>query len=750
MVFWAIAAALVTATSPRDVQYWERQAQSLMFRVRGAIAVPNDIVILAIDDDSLLQLSDSRWPLRRATYAKAIEKVMQAGAKAVAVNLLLDTPSGYGSGEASADCSLDSQKIDDDDRQLQQVLERFDGRVVLGMDFGAGDIRQGEQFRISLPYCPFRTPRAIWGSLRFPLEQNAQIHRLGSEDIKANRSKPELELLFEDGNVTSFAEATLKAAQIQSAPPNGDNLFFYGYDGAFSRNTIPFWNVLSPENWESDYLQRGKVFKDKIVLIGATTAKAGADVENTPFGSMMSTELQANAIATLLYNKSIRNAFPNAGIAGVAVFILVLGAGILQTQTRQPMARFGWAGAISAFWGGISYALFTQGLMIVPIATPVAGILLIGISYLGTGLAHDYRNKRQFRRTLKQYARVPIVQELISDQADFKDLAQEQADEILRKKLSGRYQITKVLGSGGFGETYIAQDTQRPGQPQCVVKHLRPTSSNPKHLQLARRLFKSEAETLERLGKHDQIPQLLAYFEEDGEFYLVQEFISGVSLSEELAIGRHLTEARLVDILQELLTILEFVHSHNVIHRDMKPSNVIKRFSDGKLVLIDFGAVKELHNHLAEGDPGTVTIGIGTQGYMPQEQCAGNPRFNSDIYAVGMMGIQALTGLPPSQLKEDPQTGEIIWRDRAIVTPALAAILSKMVHYDFRQRYQSAYEVLTDLAHLTNLSAKPIPPEFFLLDDPEEEVTTTRPWPNSFADEALPPTEPPSIEEDAR
>jgi CHASE2 domain-containing sensor protein len=745
MVFWAIAAALAAGTSPSSVQYWERQTQSLMFRVRGPIATPDDIVILAIDDESLDQLSSSRWPLKRKTYGDAIAKVMQSGAKAVAINLLLDKPSSYSSGEVSTDCTLapDQQIVDADDRSLQKVLERFDGRVVLGMDFGAIDNRQGEQFRINLPYCPFRTPEAIWGSMRFPLDQNAQIHRFASEDLKAVRSLPELELLFEDSNVTSFAEAILKAAQIKYPAPSGENLFFYGYDGAFSKNTVPFWNVLSPENWNSQYLKNGQVFKDKIVLIGPTTKKAGSDVVNTPFGSMMLTELQANAIATLLHHKSIRNAFPNRTISGFAVLILVLGAGMLQAQARQPLARLRWGSAIAAVWSVIGYVLFTQGLVIVPIAVPAAGIVLIGITYLGTGLAHEYQNKRLFRKALKQYVRVPIVQELISDQADFKDLADEQKAEILRKKLGGRYQITRILGSGGFGETYIAEDTQRPGQPQCVVKHLRPTSDNPKHLQLARRLFKSEAETLQRLGEHDQIPRLLAYFDEEEEFYLVQEFIAGEALSEEVAIGRHVTEARLVQILQELLTILNFVHSCNVIHRDIKPSNVIKRSIDGKLVLIDFGAVKELQNQLTDTDPATVTIGIGTQGYMPQEQCAGNPRFNSDIYALGMIGVQALTGLPPSQLREDPQTGEILWRDRAIVSSPLAAILSKMVHYDFRQRYQSAQDTLRDLDQLTNISSLPIPAEYFEMESDEDDITTTRPWPNSFADEVLPPTEPP-------
>ncbi len=743
MLGCAITAGLTTATQPKFAQYWEREAQSAMFQTRGTVAPPDNIVILAIDDDTLLQLSGSSRLLRRSAYARAIDRVMQAGAKTVGVNIILDLPS-FSQQETSTDCSDPKLKIADDDRQLQQVLQRYDGRITLSVNSDRLDNRQGEQMRLALPFCPFRTPKTSYGFIQYPTEVNGKVHRLGSEAIKKVRSSPEMAALFDEEKISSFAEATLRSANLQPPPPKGENIFFYGNDGTFSRTTIPFWNVLSEENWNSDFLKRGQVFKDKIVLIGATASNVETQ-PNTPVGAMSGVELNANAIATLLENKSIRNAFPNSAIAGLAIAAFVLIAGLIQVQAKQPTARLGWASAIALSWGGIGYAAFTQGLVILPIAVPIGAILLTGVSYLGTGLAHDYRNKRQFRKTLKQFARAPMVQELIRDQEDFKDLLQEHEQEIIGKKLGGRYKITKVLGSGGFGETYVAEDTQRPGYPDCVVKHLRPTSNNPKHLQLARRLFRSEAQSLQRLGEHEQIPRLLAYFEEDGEFYLIQEFISGSMLSEELTIGRHLAEVRLVTLLQDLLQILEFVHQRNVIHRDIKPSNIIVRSHDQKLVLIDFGAVKELHHQLAETDVATATIGIGTQGYMPPEQCAGNPRLNSDLYAVGMIGVQALTGLPPSQLREDPETGEVIWRDRAIVSGALAAILTKLVHRDFRQRYQSATAVLQDLGQLTNLSTLTLPPEFFVAAsiDLEDDVTTTRPWPQTFGEEELPPTEPP-------
>lgn len=269
--------------------------------------------------------------------------------------------------------------------------------------------------------------------------------------------------------------------------------------------------------------------------------------------------------------------------------------------------------------------------------------------------------------------------------------------------LDRRYRTIKVLGSGGFGQTYVAQDTHRPGQPWCVVKHLKPASEDSTFLQVARRLFNTEAAILEKLGHHGQIPQLLAYFEEDHEFYLVQELIEGQTLSEKLANHACLSETEVVHLLQDLLEILDFVHAHQVIHRDIKPSNIICR-PDGKLVLIDFGAVKELRNHLLSDSEQTslMTVGIGTQGYVPVEQLAGRPRFNSDIYAVGMVGIRALTGLEPTQLPEDFATGEILWREHAIVSEPLATILDKMVRSHFSQRYSSAREVLQDLERMSH------------------------------------------------
>lgn len=279
--------------------------------------------------------------------------------------------------------------------------------------------------------------------------------------------------------------------------------------------------------------------------------------------------------------------------------------------------------------------------------------------------------------------------------------------------LDRRYRITEVIGSAEFGQTYLAKDTRRPGHPECFVKHLKPSSNDPQMLETTRRLFDKEAEILEKLGQHDQIPQLFAYFEENKEFYLVEEFIPGHSLANEILTGQPLTETQVVSILREVLEILAFVHGHSVIHRDIKPSNLIRRHPDNKIVLIDFGAVKEIGSQFAQRQT-PPTMRIGTLEYMPVEQFQYNPQLNSDLYALGMIAIQALTGLPIYDLPKlrdnfTPNKGELSWRHLALVSVELADILDKMVRYDYRQRYQSATEVLADLIKITDHSGIRVP-----------------------------------------
>jgi serine/threonine protein kinase/CHASE2 domain-containing sensor protein len=783
---WAAVGAIATINQPNLVQAWERQMETLFFKIRGSVTPPKDIVILAMDDDSLKANQFYRTdpqkyaylkplrtsPPKRSAYAISIDRLMSAGARTVSVDVVFDAPS-------------DSPE---DDEEFQKTLQRYAGRVTLAALYNVEETPQGDQTELVLPDSIFRTTPQSIGFINYPVSPDGKIHLLGSAypalEVQSAKQKAKgydpksaqeivkrsEELFFQQGKDTpSFAEATLKAAGIPHKPASGHDIFFYGPDATFTR--IPLRDVLDPETWNEHLKQ--ETFKNKIVIVGPT-AKVYQDFHATPFSKtflypspMAGVEINANAIATLLENKSIAQAIPNAVWRGGAVFAIVLSAACLQgvvllilasarrfRRLLQPsVLRFILAAgtiqlllslAIALAWGGISYGTFVSNRLILPTAVPMAAIALSGLSFFISASANEYRSKLQIVKILAQFPKSEVVQRILNEYVEFQDLLQEPEQAFFGKILKDRYRITKVLGSGGFGRTYIAEDTQRPGNPLCVVKQLRPASDNSNLVQLAKRLFDREARTLEKLGKHEQIPQLLANFEEDGEFYLIQEFIPGKPLSTELPLGKRLPETEVVSILQEVLQILEFVHSEDVIHRDIKPANIIRRESDSKLVLIDFGAVKVSEQIETDGQS-AVTVGIGTKGYMPSEQSEGKPKPNSDIYALGMIGIQALTGLFPSQIREreDPRTGEIFWRDRARASHALAEVLNKMVLYDYRKRYQSATEVLQDLKNLPIASSSlplnidealmPLPPKDIEDDSVINAVEETRPWPETFS-----------------
>lgn len=184
--------------------------------------------------------------------------------------------------------------------------------------------------------------------------------------------------------------------------------------------------------------------------------------------------------------------------------------------------------------------------------------------------------------------------------------------------LRDRYHLVKGLGKGGFGATFLAADLSLPGNPLCVIKQLRPNSDNPNFLNMARELFQREAKTLGRVGNHPQIPRLLDYFEDRNQFYLIQEFVKGNNLQQEIKKHGVLNETQIKQVLKEVLVILRDIHAQKVIHRDIKPANIIRREIDNKLVLIDFGVVKNQGNTVAGGDMTALTaFAVGTPGFAP-------------------------------------------------------------------------------------------------------------------------------------
>lgn len=278
------------------------------------------------------------------------------------------------------------------------------------------------------------------------------------------------------------------------------------------------------------------------------------------------------------------------------------------------------------------------------------------------------------------------------------------------KILGSRYRVMEYIAEGGFGRTYLAEDTLLPDNELCVVKQLSPSFSAPKLLAIARRLFETEAKVLHSLGHHPQIPELLAYFEEVEKFYLVQQYIKGRTLDTELIEGKVWKTERVIELLRDCLNILQFIHEKGVIHRDIKPSNLIRRYSDRKIVVVDFGTVKEVMQ--GQTTLPQLTVAVGTQGYMPIEQARGKPRSTSDLYALGIIGIQALTGVKPLNLEED-KNNELIWSHLANTNHRLIDILTKMTRYYYGDRYQSARSILAALDSCTdavvNLRSTTIP-----------------------------------------
>ncbi|WP_318560242.1 tetratricopeptide repeat protein [Brasilonema octagenarum] len=263
--------------------------------------------------------------------------------------------------------------------------------------------------------------------------------------------------------------------------------------------------------------------------------------------------------------------------------------------------------------------------------------------------------------------------------------------------MGGRYKIVREIARGGFGITYLAEDTQASNSP-CVIKKLDPQNAD---IETAKILFKREANALfHLLQQNQQIPKYFDYFEEEESYYLVQEYIEGKSLQNLL--DNKWPRDRVITFIREILEILRYLHRINIIHRDVKPSNIMLRKEDSKFVLIDFGAVKQLDPRYPSPQQQLYTTQtmIGTPGYAPREQLAGKPGYNSDIYGLGMTAIQLLTGIHPKHLRRDIQD-QIIWSDEFNVDHLLASILTKMVDSNPDERYQYVDEIFRDLEQIT-------------------------------------------------
>lgn len=485
--------------------------------------------------------------------------------------------------------------------------------------------------------------------------------------------------------------------------------------------------------------------KDRIVMIGVTAASVD-DAFHTPYstrtrriekmpGVMVHGQIVSQLLSAVLDKRPLFWFWPDwAEVLWIWGWSLT--GGILVRVIRHPGRQALAEGIAFALLGGTSVILFFLAGWI-PVVAPALGLITASTGvlaysayeaevqrrkadedrhYIEQKAQEQEKNLALLRRLLEEQTQEPVTTErevplteatemppdestAIAMPEDFTDTKAPDLLEDRANILDRRYKIIQVLGAGGFGMTYLAQDIHRPGHPSCVVKHLKPARRDEKFLQVARRLFDTEAEILEKLGNHPQIPQLLAHFEENKQFYLVQEYVEGHALTDELPIDKRLPQSQVVDLLKSVLEILIFIHEHSVIHRDIKPSNIMRRHVDNKIVLIDFGAVKQIQPQ-EQTDRECYTVAVGTRGYAPPEQYAGHPMFCSDVYALGMIGIQAITGIATHQLPIS-DTGDVQWRNlanvRKDISEEFAQILDNMVRYHFAARYQSATEVMAAL-----------------------------------------------------
>ncbi len=262
--------------------------------------------------------------------------------------------------------------------------------------------------------------------------------------------------------------------------------------------------------------------------------------------------------------------------------------------------------------------------------------------------------------------------------------------------LQERYRAIKVIGQGGFGKTFLARDEGKPSQPYCVIKQFLPFNQDPVYLEKAAKSFKLEAERLENLGDHPQIPILLAYCHHENRQYLVQEYINGKNLAQELVDHGVFNEQEIRNLLLDILPILDYIHSKQVIHRDIKPENIIRRIGDEKLFLVDFGAAKEFNPGIMSYTSGV----IGTAQYAAPEQLRGESRFSSDLYSLGVTCLYLLTNVNPFDMFSNVDN-DWTWREYLAsnnpVSDELGRIIDKLIQQAIKKRYHFAREVLADL-----------------------------------------------------
>ena len=683
------------------LQSWELRAYDQMLRLRPTEAPDPRILLVTVTEDDLRQY---RWPVSDSKMNELLAKLESYQPRVIGINIYRPEQTNLGASLKRRDnilstCAFSSVGLPEiappsnfpiDNVGFTDLISDEDGMVRRSLLFANSpeDKKCTTNFSFAaILAIKYLEKQGIEPD--FSDENNFKLVDAHSQKVKAS-------LKFLERNAGSYKSMDDGGYQIMLNYRHPDSLAQeVTFSQALNGNINPNW------------------IKDRLVIIGTKSPSLHPGFY-TPYNALpnqparmpavlIHAQIASQMLSTVLDGRRVIWYFSDS-VEVVWVWVWSLLGAALAWRLRHPLLLVVVEGVTVSGLVVICALLFVQAGW-VPLIPPAIALVLSGVSVMAyTTYQTQQQTKIIVVQVEKQQEAIEQLNTLLKESTAIKDKHLHSSSKIdtLEKRtgdtvLSGRYKITRVLGSGGFGCTYLAEDTQRPGNPICVVKQLMPARRDTRFLQVARRLFDTEAEILEALGKHDQIPQLLAYFEDNNEFYLVQEYIEGHTLSEELPPVRGVqNELFVIDMLKGILEVLAFVHERRVIHRDIKPTNIIRRPTDNQLVLIDFGAVKMMQP-LNQEETELATVAIGTRGYAPPEQFAGHPRLSSDIYALGMIGIQAVTGLSPHELQPNNDTGTVMWRQWAQVSEELAEILDKMVRYHFSDRYQSASAVLQDL-----------------------------------------------------
>lgn len=710
-----VTALLLGMRQSGMLQPMELWAYDLLLRNRLKEATDPRLLVVEVTEADIQRVG--RFPLPDATLATLLEKLQQYQPRVIGLDIYRDLAMEPGHQRLNSVFKTGSRIVaicklsDASDPGVAPPPTVSPDRISfsdLPLD-PDGIVRRALLFASAEGKCP--TP--------FSFSFQLATRYLDKEGIKPKNHKPEEYLKL--GNVV-FRPIEANSGSYQGVDARGYQILLNYRSTQNVARQVSLSQVL-------DNQVKPEWVRDRIVLIG-TTAPSVRDTFNTPYnavrklqrkmpGVVIHAQIVSQILSAVLDKRPLLRYWPWWGEA-LWVWGWALVGGLVAMKLRHPLRLL--LVLIGALGGlvGVSWGLLILGVWI-PLLPPALAVVATGACAIAT-IAYQIQQQQEKVGQLaqEQEQTIALLTTMLKEGNTKTLTADDWANQVTQPmenwdghthpiaspspdpsaSLDGRYKITSVLGQGGFGQTYLAEDIKRPGNPICVVKYLMPARQDAKFLQVARRLFETEAKILEALGRHTQIPQLLAYFVQNEQFYLVEEYIEGHPLSDELTPETRLSEVQVVEILKDVLEVLDFIHKHHVIHRDIKPGNIIRSKQDGLLVLIDFGAVKQMQPH-GDGESQEQTIAIGTKGYAPPEQFHGRPHAYSDIYALGMIGIQALTGIPPFQLEDrDPNTGNIIWRHLANVSDELAAILDKMVEYHFISRYQSASEVLQDINRL--------------------------------------------------